>query len=173
MSNSENWGTVISLAAELKRCDECNLTIASLALSFMFIDTFTNISRPINKSKVTRSDFIEWSNTYIIGHHDQPYKYRGKDIYAARCAYLHTYGSEAQLHEDDPDLKKFGYHDGGKHMYNKDVDPSLVLIGVKSFVNDIINAGHAFMEECKTNTALRERVEARLPQVLIPIPIDR
>ncbi len=61
----------------------------------------------MDKSKVTRSDFKEWVDTYLTCHENQPYKYRGKDVYAARCAFLHTYGSEAELHESDPDTIRY------------------------------------------------------------------
>jgi len=70
-------------------------------------DTLANLARPANKKKVTRSDFKEWVNAHLEGHPDQPYQYRGKDVYAARCALLHKYGSEAELHKEDPDTIMF------------------------------------------------------------------
>lgn len=74
-------------------------------------------------------------------------------MYAARCAFLHTYGSEAELHEDS-DVKMFGYHDGGEHKYNPDIDENLVLIGTKSFVNDVLLAVKTFLEKCKGDSLL-------------------
>jgi len=168
---NDNWQTISGLGAELKRCDQCNLTTASIAMSFICIDTMANLSRPRRKPRVTRTDFIEWVDTYLEAHPDQLYKYRGKDVYAARCAFLHTYGSEAKLHQEDPEIIKFAYHDGGEHKYNPNIDKSLVLIGTKSFVNDVLIAVKDFLNECKNDLSLRQRVEERLPHVLNQVPI--
>jgi len=84
-----NWQAIAGLVAQLKRCDECEITIAAVAMSYICIDTLANLSRPPDKVKVTRSDFKQWVDTYLKGHEDQRYQYRGKDVYAARCAVLH------------------------------------------------------------------------------------
>jgi len=132
---------------EIKQCDANNITTASIAMSYVCIDALANLSRPTEKAKATRKDFIDWADTYLDAHSDQPYKYRGKDIYAARCALLHNFSAEAELHEDDPDKIKFSYHDGGKHYYDPEVDPRLVLIGAKSLINDVVIAVGKFMKQ--------------------------
>jgi len=58
-SSSANWQSIIELVSELKRCDEYGITTASVAMAYVCIDALANLSRPINKPKVTRSDFIE------------------------------------------------------------------------------------------------------------------
>lgn len=166
----DNWKAIVGLVAEIKRCDENNFTTASIAMAFICIDTLASLSRAADKPKVTRSDFKEWVDMYLIGHEEQPYKYRGKDVYAARCAFLHTYGSEAELHENDPDTIKFAYHDGGKHEYNPEVEPSLVLIGVKSFVNDVVSGVAEFIKCCRNDNDLMQRVTSRLPNILNTVP---
>lgn len=139
-------------------------------MAYICIDTLANLSRPASKKKVTRSDFMEWVDTYLQAHPDQPYQYRGKDVYAARCALLHTYGSEAELHEEDPDIIMFGYHDGGKHQYNPSVARRLAIIGTKSFVKDVIHAVYSFIKKCMEDAALKQLVESRLEMVLQTLP---
>jgi hypothetical protein len=167
---TNNWKSIIGLVSQLKRCDECNITTASVAMAFICIDTLANLARPTKKEKVTRSDFKEWVNTHLKGHPDQPYQYRGKDVYAARCALLHKYGSGAELHNEDPDTIMFTYHNGGKHQYNPDVNQHLVIIGTKSFINDVIHAADSFLKMCEDDSTLRQRVEERLPSVLQSMP---
>jgi len=70
-------------------------------MSFICIDAMANLSRPKDKTKVTRSDFKTWVDKHLSGAAEQTYKYRGKDVYAARCSFLHTYGAESELHEKD------------------------------------------------------------------------
>jgi hypothetical protein len=143
--SNANWEGIIYLVSEIKRCDDAGIVTASIAMAFICIDTLANLARPDGKERVTRGDFKYWCDAYLRGHLDQPYQYRSKDVYAARCAFLHTYGSEAELHRDNPDTIKYGYHDGGKHKYNPDIDPSLVLIGTKSFINDVVIAVDSFL----------------------------
>ena len=169
-NSGENWQGIIGLVSELKRCDEYGITTASVAMAFICIDTLASLDRPANKKRVTRSDFKKWVDTYLKCHPDQPYKYRGKDVYAARCAFLHKYGSEGELHEKDPDTIKFAYHNGGKHQYNTNSDNSLVIIGTKSFINDVVCAIDSFQEKCQSDSSLRQRVEERLPSVLQKMP---
>lgn len=169
-NHDNNWQVIIGLVSELKRCDEHNFTTASVAMAFICIDTIASLGRPKGKPKVTRSDFKQWVDAHLKCNPEQPYKYRGKDVYAARCAFLHTYGSEAELHEQDPDTIKYAYHDGGRHEYNPNIEKGLVIIGTKSFINDVICAVESFLKMCGNDSELRARVEERLPNVLNTVP---
>ena len=111
---------------------------------------------------------MAWVDTYLKGDPSQPYQYRGLDVYAARCAVLHAFSAEAELHRKDPGVRRFGYHDGGHHESH----PHLVLIGIASFVNDIEGAIEAFLVACQNDTDLRARVELRLVKVLQTFPIQ-
>jgi hypothetical protein len=165
-SSTNNWQSIIDLVSELKRCDENGITMASIAMAFICIDSLANLGRPIDKEKVTRSDFKLWVDEHLHAHPDQQYQYRGKDVYAARCAFLHTYGSESELHNEDADTVRFAYHDGGNHNYNPSICPGLALIGAKSFVNDVVHAIESFLNKCKGDELLMARVESRISGVL-------
>ena len=169
-SSASNWQSIIGLVSELKRCDEHDITTAAVAMAFICIDSLANLSRPMGKAKVTRSDFKDWVDEHLKAHRDQPYQYRGKDVYAARCAFLHTYGSESELHQENADTVKFAYHDGGKHQYNPSVEPGLVLIGTKSFVKDVVHAVESFLSKCRSDESLKSLVEPRLAGVLQTLP---
>ena len=136
------------------------------------MNTMTYLSLPIGREMQIKADFIAWVDAHLKGHEDQPYQYRGLDVYGARCALLHAFGSESDFHEKNEDVKKFGYHDGGKHAYDPTVDERLVIIGTASFLNDVIHAVSTFLEGCKTDADLRGRVEGRLPKVLATFPIS-
>ena len=126
---------------------------------------------PEEKEQQTRADFIAFVDTYLKAHEDQPYQYRGIDVYAARCAMLHRYGSEAALHRKDPTIKMFGYSGGGgRHFFNPDVSTTLVIIGTASLLNDIAIAVTDYMKACLVDTSLRTRAEQRLPHVLKVFP---
>ncbi len=170
---SANWQSLVHMVNEIKRCDTNNITTASIAMSYICIDALANLSRSVEKPKVTRQDFIDWVNIYLTAHPDQQYNYRGKDVYAARCALFHTFSAEAELHESDPDTIKFVYHDGGKHYFNLEVDPRLTLIGAKSFTNDVVIGVGKFMDACGADPVLMGLVESRLDKLFNKVPVLR
>ena len=165
-----NWGSIIGLISEIKRCDNSGLVTPSLAMAYICIDSLANLSRPAGTKRVTRGHFRDWVEKYLKGHPEQPYEYRGSDVYAARCAFLHTYGSDAELHVTEPDTVKYIYHDGGRHIYNPHVEPGIVIIGTRSFVDDVVRAANNFLEDCGNNAELKELVEARLVHVFNTVP---
>lgn len=164
------WSGVKALVAEIKKCEQAGATTASVAMAYVCIDTMAFLSLPVAREVQGKGDFTAWVDTYLTGHEDQPYKYRGIDVYGARCALLHAFGSDADFHEKNPDARKFGYHDGGMHAYDPAVDDHLVIIGTSSLINDVLHAVTAFMEACKADADLRQRVEGRLHKVLASFP---
>ncbi len=160
------WAGISGLAKELKRCEAASITTGALVLAYVFIDTMAYLALPANKSEQTGQDFIEWVDAYLKGHPDQPYQYRGIDVYAARCAVLHAFSSETERHRRDPNILIFGYHNGGKHLLDRAKDPRLVMIGTASFLSDVVIAGETFLKACEKDASLRACVETRLPRVL-------
>jgi hypothetical protein len=166
--------SVLNLISEIKKCEAAGATTAAVTMAFICIDTMAFLGLPAGKDKQGRADFIAWVDRYVKGHEDQPYKYRGLDVYGARCAVLHAFGTEVDFHKQNPDAKKFGYHDGGKHAYDPAIDQHLVIIGTASFLNDIVTAVGDFVEDWKNDLDLRARVASRLPRVLetFPAPVN-
>lgn len=167
-----NWSAIPNLASQIRVCDESGLITPSLAMCFISIDALASLSRSIDKARVTRNDFITWVDRYLRCHPEQTYKYNGKDVYAARCSFLHAYGATSELHEKDTTTIKFVYHDGGRHAYKPEIDSALVVIGVRSFTNDVICAMDSFMAECEKDKELRARVESRLNELFNIVPIQ-
>ena len=165
------WDGVTGLLAQIKRCEAAGAETAAVALAFVLIDTMAFLALPASQDKQGRAEFIAWVDTYLKCDAAQPYQYRGIDVYGARCAMLHAFGSEADYHDKFKDAKRFGYHDGGKHAYDPNVDERLVIIGTASFINDVVHALGAFVEACKADLDLRARAESRLPKVLSTFPM--
>ena len=167
------WKGVTGIVAEIKQCEAAGATMAAVTMAYVCIDTMAFLSMPAGQSAQTRSDFIAWVNAYLKGHPGQPYHYDGTDVYAARCSVLHAFGAEAELHRRDRNIRKFGYHDGGLHTFNPQVSPNVVIIGVASFLNDVIIAVETFMEACQIDAAMRGMVATRLPKVFQTMPFPQ
>jgi hypothetical protein len=169
---SNPWQGITGLVKEIKRCQTAGASAAAVAMTYVSIDAMTYLSMPSDRSEQTRDDFIAWVDTYLKGAPGQRYQYRGLDVYAARCAILHAFSTEARLHRKDPTICRFGYHDGGSHTVDPIRAPNLVLIGIASLVNDLVGAVEAFLRACERDASLRARVEARLPEFLQTFPIN-
>lgn len=167
------WDGVMHLVEQIKTCEKAGATASAVAMAYVCIDTMAFLALPTGRDKQGRQDFIAWADAYLEGHPDQPYQYSGADLYGARCAVLHAFSSEVDYHQQNPQVKTFGYHDGGKHAYDPAVNERLVIIGTASFLNDVVKAIESFMEACKADANLRGRVEARLPTVLAVFPVPK
>lgn len=165
------WDALSGLIAEIKRCEAAEATMAGVAMVYVGIDVMSFLALPAGRESQRKADFIAWVDAYMKGHPEQPYQYQGLDVYGARCALLHSFGSEATFHQDNPEAKTFGYHDGGKHALDANVSERLIIIGTASLLDDFIRAVGVFLEAAKVDLDLRARVEARLPKVLATFPV--
>mgnify|MGYP007090087370 CR=1 FL=1 len=163
---------IVGLIREIKMCQAHGLLSASMAMSYVLIDTLSFVGMEASKTKQGKSDFIAWVDKYLKSAPNQPYQYDGRDVYGARCAMLHSYSSEADYHASNPGVKKYGYHDADLHFYDPQVDPLLVLISTTSFTNDIVIAAGNFVSDCVTDQNLGSLVRARLPGVLKNFPVN-
>jgi hypothetical protein len=166
--NENSFDSLADFVSYITRLEKSGFDMAAAIYVYIGIDMLCLIES--GKVKQGRSDFIAWVDKYMKADPEQGYQYRGKDVYAARCAALHEYGSESDANRDD-DIRKFGYTDGGRHIYAPDIDKKLVLIGIKSFIYDFLKATHSFIEGATKNKDLARRLEDKLPKILTHIPI--
>ncbi len=160
---------IISMIEEIKKCQASEAHVSAMAMSFVCIDAMAFLGMPSTQTKQSSKDFIRWVDKYMKADSTQVYQYSGLDVYGARCAMIHQFGSEADFHQQNPTAKKFGYHDGGKHFVNAGVD-NLVLISMLSFTNDLVHALKDYVSEISQDSDLRLRVESRMPKILSVFP---
>ena len=164
-----DWAVLRGPTEQIKQCDAQGLVTPSIAMSFICIDAMAGLARPSDKSRVTRVDFIDWCDKYLKSNAEQQYQYSGKDVYAARCALLHTYGTTAELH-DKSNIMKFLYHDCNSLTHKLYVEENTVAISTKSLVIDVCNAVDSFIAECTSNASLGNLVISRLDEIITVVP---
>lgn len=89
--------------------------MAALAMVYIGIDSMALLACPVGQAEQSKRDFISWVDTYLRADPASDYQYAGDDVYAARCAVLHSYGSIARDHGGAHPPRKFGYADNGPH----------------------------------------------------------
>ena len=168
--NKDEWAVLRNLTEQIKRCDGQGLVTPSIAMCFICIDAMASLARPLGKDKVTRKDFIDWCDKYLKSKSlNQQYHYSGVDVYAARCALLHTYGTTAELH-DKPNIVKFLYHDLQSLSHQVYAEDNIVAISTKSLVIDVCKAVESFITDCESTRSLKELVLSRIDEVITIVP---
>ena len=161
---------LVSLINEIKKCEQAGAITAALAMSFICIDAAVYLGVPEGREKQGRSDFIDWVNSYLKADPQQTYAYRGIDVYGARCAVLHSFSSESDFHLVNPEAKIYGYHDGGRHAESQDIHDRLVLVGIPSFIDDVVRAVSQFLNDSLSVPDLKSRIEIRNQTMLAHHP---
>jgi hypothetical protein len=166
------YQSIIQYISQIKALEKSGFDMPATIMSFMGIDMMSRLSLPVGEIKQTKRHFKDWVNEFMQAHPDQAYQYNADDLYGARCSVIHNYTSDADIHEREPDIKKYAYHDGGQHMFDESIHDRLVLIGMKSFNNDFINGVDAFLVKIGNSDDLRLRVESRLNDVFEYMPVE-
>lgn len=94
-----------------KLCRENGLIMPALVITYVTIDIMATLNRPAGKTKVTRQDFIDWVDTYIIPHLNS--NCNAIDLYSARCGVVHSSIAESDFTKGGS-AKKLIYSWGNK-----------------------------------------------------------
>ncbi|MBE0626408.1 MAG: hypothetical protein IH606_16525 [Burkholderiales bacterium] len=164
--------SVMGILEEIRKCQDAGATTATAIMVYIGIDVMAFLSMPAGQARQSRQDFIAWVDQYLRAAPESTYQYDGRDVYGARCAMVHTYSIEADYHQQNPDVKRFGYHDGGQHAYNPEINERLAVIGINSLVHDFAGAVGTFVQAMIADAALRQRVAARIPQIVETFPFN-
>lgn len=151
---------IIQLLGEISKAQDADALLAALSLVYVGIDTMSWLACPIGQHSHTRADFMAWVNKCLKTDPSQEYQYTGVDVYAARCAMLHSYGSTADLHRRKNPPMKFGYVDNGPHR--KDDTERFALISIARLIYDFMSAVERFMSDAASNADLKARLDSRM-----------
>ena len=159
---------ILELYREIAKAQDADALLAALAMVFVGIDTMAWLSLPLGQTSVRRDDFCSWVDTYLKTDASQPYHYVGIDVYAARCALLHSYGSLSDLHNKPNPPKTFGYLDNGQHRAD---GSALVLISIAVLIRDFGGALNAFLQTALHAPDLKARIDSRIEALVATMPV--
>ncbi|CAG0969814.1 hypothetical protein GPROT1_01479 [Gammaproteobacteria bacterium] len=135
------------------------------------IDALAFLNMPPEAERVRADDFITWVDRYLVFR--DGLKISGIELYAARCAMVHTYTVEAILHRTGKVQRKIGYMDEALPEIQGAADVrSLVLVSVRGLV-DAFGAGvQAFLKELAKDDARRKTAANRLLEMVHEFPVS-
>jgi hypothetical protein len=168
----------IELATSIGLLLDNKFKTPALILTFTGIDIMASLAIPDNQEKVTRKDFIDWVDKYILNGNE--HKCKGIDIYGARCGLLHSYSANSTLHQDNK-AKLVVYAYGNKKaeelqkLMDKKWSGKFVAVHLEKFIIDFTYGIAKFNEEVISNQDLSKRVYLRAKAFFgnIEIPLRR
>jgi len=121
---------IINHISAIELCLKNHHRMPALILIYSGIDIFASLSCEREKNKATRSDFKKWCDKYLLPNYES--ECTASDIYAARCAVVHTYTSKSSLSESG-EAKEIVYAWG-----NRKPEPLQQIIGLTDFPNILV-----------------------------------
>ena len=139
---------------------------AAILLIYAGIDAMGYTTLPPGREEVTRADFIDWAEKYI--HFPGPEQLSGLELFAARCAVLHTYGVESKLSRSGV-CRKIGYFDGQNVppiMLDRALEPDWVFVTFTALRDAFFQGIDDYANEASADPARWAQIEARLHNFL-------
>jgi hypothetical protein len=153
-----------ALSRTVRLCIETKNYDAALVMGFIQLDTWAFLSRPESMVDHGRTSFKLFIERYLQDAPGQGYSYKWLDVYAARCALLHTFGSQADLHNSNSSVVLWRYHLGKQNTFVPGLT-RMAYISVQRLLLDANAAVGRCMAEMHTDHTLKKRIGDRLPRV--------
>ena len=137
-----------NIIKSIELCLNAKLQISSLILLYSGIDIIAWLNRPASKERVTRKDFIRWVDDYLSPNIN--IKYEAIDLYAARCAIVHSYSFSSRLSKKG-EAKEIYYSWGKANIKSlqNDIDRRSKKSAVAIHINDLLKAFKEGIEKFK------------------------
>ncbi len=155
---------VNGICREIKNVWESSHSLSgTMIFLFVSMDTMGYLNMETGENKNDSSDFINWVTNFMKTDNDQPYQYNPKDLWAARCAKLHSFSSFSD-YAIKHNCKLFGYQDGTEHMCNHE-ESNLILISAPRLMEDFFNGVYLFIENAVKYPEVKKRIDSRITKV--------
>ena len=137
-----------NIIKSIELCLNAKLQISSLVLLYSGIDIVAWLDRPVSKERATRKDFIRWVDDYLLPN--TIIKYSAIDLYAARCAIVHSYSFSSRLSKEG-EAKEIYYSWGKANIKSlqNDIDRRPKENAVAIHINDLLEAFKEGIEKFK------------------------
>ena len=131
-------------------CLNAKLQISSLVLLYSAIDIVAWLNRSASKEQASRKDFIRWVDDYLLPNPN--IKCRAIDLYAARCAIVHSYSFSSMLSKDG-EAKEIYYSWGKANIKSlqNDIDRRLKKSAIAIHINDFLEVFKEGVEKFKVS----------------------
>jgi len=151
---------------------ENNCLAAAVILILSGIDSMAYLDMPEDQKDVARSDFIRWADRYIKFPSKE--QLAGIDLYGARCAALHQYGSASALSREGK-CRMVGYMDASipEVRYDPSVSNDFVLVSVPALAEAFFTGVDRFLIDLFSDAKKAPVAERRFNKMFQSIPVEK
>jgi len=137
-----------NIIKSIELCLNAKLQISSLILLYSGIDIVAWLNRSVSKGQASRKDFIRWVDDYLLPNPN--IKCKAIDLYAARCAIIHSYSFSSELSKKG-EAKEICYSWGKANveLLQNDLDRRYKNPAIAIHVNDFLEAFKEGVEKFK------------------------
>jgi len=134
------------------------------------IDAMAYVAMPAGQYDVTRDDFVKWAEQYIKFPCSE--QLTGLDLYGARCAMLHSYGTASKLSREGK-CRQVGYMDKSvpEVRFAPNVSNDLVLVSVPALAEAFFSGVDKFLIHMFEDKKKAPIAEQRLKNLVQAIPL--
>jgi hypothetical protein len=146
-------------------CMENGCFRAVVLLLYAAIDAMGYTTLPPGDEKVTRKTFEAWADRWV--RIPGPAKVTSKELYAARCAALHTYGTDSDLSRSGT-CRAIGYFRGrGTPAVIADsIEPDVAFVSIDVLCDAVLQGIDDYADELARDDAKWAAFEKRLHNFL-------
>lgn len=151
----------VQVVAGVRLCLEKKLLMPALILIYTLMDSFAWATSD-KKSNDIRVTFESWTEKWVLNQKTLPCT--ATDLYAARCAVLHTLTSEAKLTKSGKACKvTYAWGNADSAQLQATISAlgsrNVVAIHVNDLFDAVCEAMAAVMDECSKDTILEKRLQ--------------
>jgi len=141
----------------------------ALLLTLSGIDTMAFLGMPESQDDVTKSDFVAWADTYIKFPCDE--QITGLELYAARCAALHAYGTESRLSREGRCRQIIWMSEAKPDIiYRPDKHPGIVVVAIPSLAQAFFAGVDRFLVNMYSDPSRSKLADRRFNKIMHQLP---
>ena len=163
MAKSDEEATcdaIISLFNAVHNAFEKPDLLPALLMLYVSIDVIASLTRPVGQMDTSGEIFMGWVDEFMLAGQNLPCN--SKDIWAARCGFLHTMSVESKL-------SRHGHARHLEYVDRRELVPQIqatldrrdaghVVVSLPAFVEAFLGGAKRFIERLPRDADLRTRV---------------
>jgi hypothetical protein len=165
ISPDESLGNVIveGICGDINWLIKSGRARGTLILIYAGIDAMAWLDRAEGQEDVKGSDFINWANEFIkFGNGN----ISGCELYSARNAILHSYGSESRLTRQGKARVVAHITFNEADVIESNENPDMVLLSVSGLKDAFFNGITLFFRDLQSDSERNKKVAPRIQQML-------
>jgi hypothetical protein len=179
MTGMRSWNCRMNFDADVVRtAHACAIRLlldnrglrGAIILIYAGMDAMAFLDMPADQDEVSAVDFVRWADRYVRFRCAE--QLSGDELYGARCAALHAYGTESRRSKSGA-IRQIGYMDQSEPpILSKASVPGLVLVAVPALGEAFFSAVDQFLIDLFKDQARASIAEARFRKIMHELPLS-